>query len=162
MTGASRVYGVRNKQKQKPNRISSKVTTSAQQVLSPGTVVTELPLAVALRDFRDATGILNLDEEIQCCRSLPARRTIRVLTAFVDTGRCSSSNQWSEGGEVKRRCAQGVSRSGNAVDPEGWMAHRPKASGSIIRTGPAVKYPACRDHGSGLSTARNASLPLID
>ena len=41
--------------------------------------------AMALRDFRDATSILNIDEEIQCCRSLPARRTIRVLTAFVDT-----------------------------------------------------------------------------
>jgi hypothetical protein len=47
MTGVSRVYGVKNKRKQKSNRISSKVTTSAQQVLSPGTVVTELPLAVS-------------------------------------------------------------------------------------------------------------------
>jgi hypothetical protein len=47
MTGASRVYSARKKQKQKPNRISFKVTTSAQQVLSLGMVVTELLLAVS-------------------------------------------------------------------------------------------------------------------
>ena len=54
--------------------------------------------AVALRDFRGAIGILSTDENIQCCRSLPARRTIRVLTAFVDTGDVQEvSNGWRAG-----------------------------------------------------------------
>ena len=51
---------------------------------------------------------------------------------------------------------------GNAVDPESRLAYRPEALRSIIATGSAEKYPACRDHGSGLSTARKASLALID
>jgi hypothetical protein len=51
--------------------------------------------AMALQDFRDATGILNIDKETQYCRSLPARRTTRVLTVFVDIGDVQEENNGS-------------------------------------------------------------------
>ena len=78
--------------------------------------------AMALREFRDATSILNIDEEIQCCRSLPARQTIRVLTAFVDTGDVQKVSNGRTAGKYNENAPKEGPGPGNAVDPEGWLA----------------------------------------
>jgi hypothetical protein len=91
--------------------------------------------ALALRDFRDATGILNIDGEIQCCRPLPARQKITVLTAFVDTGdvqKVSNVWRWESINTIRPRRVH--VRGTQLTLRVGWP-HRPDALRFIFSTG---------------------------
>ena len=74
-----------------------------------------------------------------------------MLTAFVDTGDVQKvSNSWRAGKQKDDALDEGPG-SGNAVDPESRLAHRPETLRSIISTGVVVARTRTKVRAAGQS-----------